>query len=81
MASEKRPLKQTKLYLITVSPRYLQFCNATFQLFVDQGSISSMFNVQLLHSQIPKVKKVTDDLTVFFTLMGSTSVKLHGKCW
>jgi len=43
----------------------------------DQGSISSMFYVQLLRAQI--LKKHTDDLTVFFTLLGSTSVKASRK--
>jgi len=38
-------------------------------------SISSTFYEQLLRSQIPTSVKNTDDLTVFFTLLGSTSVK------
>ncbi len=41
----------------------------------DQGSISSLFYVQLLRAQIPKASKDTDDLTVFFMLLGSMSVK------
>ncbi len=40
-----------------------------------RGSISSTFYVQLLRLQIPKALKDTYDLTVFFTLLGSTSVK------
>jgi len=43
------------------------------------GSISSTFYVQLLRLQIPKAQKDTDDLTVFFTLSGSTSVKAECK--
>jgi len=34
------------------------------------GSISSKFYVQLLHSQIPKALKDTNDLTVFFYPFG-----------
>jgi len=39
------------------------------------GSISSTFYVQLLHAQSPKLYNDTDDLSVFFTLSGSRSVK------
>jgi len=46
---------------------------------VVSGSISSTFYVQLLRPQIPKAQKDTDDLTVFFTLSGSTSVKAACK--
>ncbi len=45
------------------------------ELVWNWGSISSTFYVQLLRSQIPKALKDTDDLTVFYTLLGSTSVK------
>jgi len=44
-----------------------------------QGSISSTFNIQLLRTQIPKAYKDTDDLTVFFTLLGSKSLKASRK--
>jgi len=39
------------------------------------GSILSTFYVQLLRMQIPKALKDTAELTVFFTLLGSTSLK------
>jgi len=39
------------------------------------GSISPSFYKQLLHAQIPKVQKKIDNLTVFFVLSGSASVK------
>jgi len=38
-----------------------------------------MFYIQLLHPQIPKAEKDTDDLTVFLMLLGSTSVKAARK--
>jgi len=38
-------------------------------------SISSTFYEQLLHAQIPKAQKKTDNLTVFFALSGSVCVK------
>ncbi len=43
--------------------------------FENLASISSTFYIQLLHLQILKALKYTDDLTIFFTLLGSTSVK------
>jgi len=45
----------------------------------DHVSISSTFYVQLLRTQIPKVQKDTDDLTVFFTLLGFMSKKAARK--
>jgi hypothetical protein len=39
------------------------------------GSVSSTFNEQLLHPQIPKAPKNTDDLTVFVAFSGSALVK------
>jgi len=39
------------------------------------GPISTAFYEQLSCPQIPKAQKDTDDLTVFFTLLGSASVK------
>jgi len=48
-------------------------------MFIDKlvylGSISSTFYVQLLHPQIPKAYKDTDDLTVLFTLSGPAHAK------
>ncbi len=41
----------------------------------DLGSISPMFYDQLLRPKIPKAQKDTDDLTVFFALLGSACVK------
>jgi len=38
-----------------------------------------MLYVQLLRTQIPKALKDTNDITVFFTLLGSTSVKAAQK--
>jgi len=35
--------------------------------------------VQLLRSQVPKVPNDTANLTVFFTLLGSTSVKAERR--
>jgi len=43
------------------------------------GSISPTFYEQLLHAQIPKAQKDTDDLTVFFALLGSAGVKTSCK--
>jgi len=40
----------------------------------DIGWISSIFYVQHLRAQIPKVQKDTEDLTVFFALLGSAHV-------
>jgi len=40
-----------------------------------RGSISSMFYVLLLCSQIPKAPNDTADLTVFFAHLGSACVK------
>ncbi len=41
--------------------------------------MSSTFYVLLWCPQIPKVKKDSDDPTVFFMLLGSTSVKAVSK--
>ncbi len=47
-----------------------------FELFYcDQRSISSTFYEQLLILQIQKAQKDTDDVTVFFALLGSEHVK------
>jgi hypothetical protein len=43
------------------------------------GSISSIFFKQLLHAQIQKVQKDTDNLTVFLHLWGSSEVKAARK--
>jgi len=45
----------------------------------DQGSISPTFYEQLLRVQIPKTQKDTDDLTVFFSLLGSALVRTAHK--
>jgi len=45
----------------------------------DQGSISSTFYAKLLCTQIPKVQKKTNGLTVFFALLGSGHVKAACK--
>jgi len=50
-------------------------CPQTFS----QGSISPTFYAQLLRSQIPKALKDTYDLTIFFALLGSTSIKVVRK--
>jgi hypothetical protein len=42
-------------------------------------SISSTFNEQLLRLQIPKAQKKLLDLTVFFMLLVSASVKAAGR--
>jgi len=39
------------------------------------GSISATFYDQLLHMQIPKAQKDTDDLTEFFKLLGSWGIQ------
>jgi hypothetical protein len=44
-----------------------------------QVSISSTFYEQLLHMQIPKVQKGTDDFTFFFAYLGSACVKAAPK--
>jgi hypothetical protein len=41
--------------------------------------ISPTFNVQLLCTQIPKAKKYTVNLPVFFVLLGSVLVKSASK--
>jgi len=51
----------------------------TMLLLWELGSISSLFNVQLLRAQIPKALKDNYDLTVFFMLLGSTSEKAARK--
>jgi len=43
------------------------------------GSISPIFYTKLFCRQIPKAQKDTDDLTVFFALLGSGHVKAAGK--
>jgi len=62
---------------------WAQFCqNSTSSFCASKpllSSISSMFYIQLLHPQIPKAEKDTDDLTVFLMLLGSTSVKAARK--
>jgi len=45
------------------------------------GSVSSTFYEQLLHPQIPKAQKNTDDLTVFVAFSGSALVKAARKIW
>ncbi len=47
--------------------------------FRDLDSISSTFYIQLFCLKIPKVYKDTDDLTVFFMLLRSTSIKAARK--
>jgi len=67
------------LYILLLYFLFFQSFLFTHNLSSDQGSISSTFYVQLLHAQIPKVQKDTNELTVFFTLLGSTSVKVSCK--
>jgi len=43
------------------------------------GSISTTFYKQMLHAQISKARKDTDDLTVFFMLLGSACAKAAHK--
>ncbi len=45
----------------------------------DKGSISPTFYSNILCMQIPKTQKKTDDLTVFFSLLGSALVKAMCK--
>jgi len=44
-----------------------------------QGSISSMFYKQLLHVKIPKAKKKTVKLSIFFVLLGSAHAKAASR--
>jgi hypothetical protein len=44
-----------------------------------QGSNSPLFYKQFLCKKIPKVQKDTDNLTVFFALLGSVRVKAAHK--
>jgi hypothetical protein len=43
------------------------------------GSISPTFYELLLRAQLPKAQKDTDDLTVFFALLGSVHKKAAHK--
>jgi len=54
-----------QLYLIAPLPHLL--------------SISSMFYEQLLHAQIMQGQKKTDNLTVFFMLLGSARIKAASR--
>jgi len=45
----------------------------------EQVLVSSMFYKQLLHEKIPNAKRDTDDLTVFFTLLGFARAKAAHK--
>jgi len=47
----------------------------------DLGSISSTFYTQLLHVQIPKLKKDTDNLAEFLYFWDLHTEKLCVKCW
>ncbi len=67
--------KKTQIFLAIIFP----VSNNKKRNTDDHGSISSMFYIHLLHSKINKAYKYTDDLTVFFTLSGSTRVKAVHK--
>jgi len=43
------------------------------------GSISQTFYAKLLLAQIPEAQKKTDDMIVFFALLGSAYVKAASK--
>jgi len=65
--------------MYTLKP-YLINCQKNLNFFqridtIYLGTISPSLHEQLLHVQIPNLKKDTDDLTVFFAHLGSVHVK------